>query len=92
MMLLTSCSKSEPQQALLAKFEKVHRAAKSIEGATATGVTYVNFLPLLNTMATELLLVKDQLHTQKEERVFNSYRGSGGSFAFTIRVRRPVPP
>src|SRR5579859_7164605 len=41
------------------KFEGVYRAAKSIEGATGTGVTYLRFRELLQGLSTELSILAD---------------------------------
>ena len=41
------------------KFEGVYRAAKSIDGATAAGVTYVRFGELVQGLSTELSILAD---------------------------------
>jgi len=43
------------------RFEKLHRTARAVEGATAVGVTYREFASLIQQFATELIVVRDQL-------------------------------
>lgn len=42
-----------------AKFEGVYRAAKAIQGATASGVSYITFRQLLQGLTTELSIARD---------------------------------
>jgi hypothetical protein len=63
-------------------FEKVHRTARAVEGATAVGVTYREFANLVQQFATELLVVREQLTDSDGEgcqeclRVLEVYKDS----------------
>jgi hypothetical protein len=51
-----------------ATFDAVYRAAKSVQGATASGVTYVKYGELLQTFSTELEIAKDhELNTSDKK-------------------------
>jgi len=41
-------------------FEPTYRAAKTLQGATTTGLTHAKYSELLQALATELSIVKDQ--------------------------------
>lgn len=55
------------------KFENVNRATKSIEGAIKVGVNYQKFSELLQNMATEIAITKDQIKTEEEKGLLNNY-------------------
>lgn len=54
------------------KFEGVYRAAKSIQGATASGVSYTRFRELLQALSTELLMVRDHAPFSERETALES--------------------
>jgi len=47
-------------------FEPTYRAAKALQGATTTGLTYDKYSELLQALATELSIVKDQRPTGEQ--------------------------
>jgi hypothetical protein len=58
-VMLTSCG-TPKQQSTVLELVGVYRAARSIEGALAVGVTYSEFGTLIRKFSTELLLARDQ--------------------------------
>src|SRR6266705_3529705 len=55
------------------KFDAVYRAFKEIEGATAVGVTQMQFGPLLQRTATEMSILTDRLKTDPERDLAKRY-------------------
>ena len=55
------------------KFKDMYRATKAIQGATMAGVNYIKFGELLQNFATELLIIKDNIETDKERLIFYKY-------------------
>lgn len=56
-----------------AKFENLDRSVKSIQGATMTGVNYARFGELLQNLATEILIAKDQIKNPKQKELIDKY-------------------
>lgn len=54
-----------------AVFEPLYRAARSIPGATSSGVSYVTFRALLQAMSTELAIVQDHAPLNGREQVLH---------------------
>jgi hypothetical protein len=88
-MFVGGCSRTEPTQAKSAAtpappapkgttrtFEQVYRAGKVIEGATATGVTYVKYGELLQGLSTELSIAKDQPLNEADKKLVALYDGA----------------
>ena len=48
-----------PPKPTTATFEPVYRAAKAVQGATQSGVTFVKFGELMQAFATEISIAKD---------------------------------
>lgn len=67
--LLGACSPGIDEK----KFDKVSRAAKTIEGSCMVGINYVKFGELLQNLATEVNILKDQLKTKQEGELFKIY-------------------
>jgi hypothetical protein len=55
------------------KFQSLHRAAKSVEGAASIGLSQKEFRGLLQQMATEISIVKDQNLNEKESKLCNMF-------------------
>jgi len=54
-------------------FEPVYRAAKTVQGATASGVTYVKFGELLQGLSTEIGIAKDKSLTSNDKLLLEVY-------------------
>lgn len=55
-------------------FEKVHRAAKAVEGSAGIGgVNYAEMEELLKTFSTELLIAKENSESETELKIIQSY-------------------
>jgi hypothetical protein len=61
------------QPSLQAKHEPLYRAAKSVEGAIAVGVTYQTFGELLQSLATEVLIAGDRANSDEEKALVAAY-------------------
>lgn len=55
------------------KFDGVNRAAKKIEASTSVGINYQQFGELLQNLATEILITRDKLTTDKERSILAQY-------------------
>ena len=72
---------AEKQAAMKAKYESVHRAFTALRAATETGLSYVQYGPLIQAAATEVAMVKAEVRTDKEriavdrfDRALDAYR------------------
>ena len=63
-----------PPPVTAATFEPVYRAAKSVQGATAAGVTYVTFGELLHGFSTEIDSASDHPLNETEQQLLAMYR------------------
>lgn len=63
LLLLSTPAFAQEPTVNKAMFEPVYRAAKAVQGATASGVTYQKFGELLQAFSTELGIVNDQKPT-----------------------------
>jgi hypothetical protein len=73
-MGLQGCSRTPSNEALRSeRFGPLHRAARSIDGAIAVGVTYVRFGELLQVFATELLLATDRAKDDADRALISAY-------------------
>ncbi|MGH6691773.1 MAG: hypothetical protein ACREF4_13965 [Gammaproteobacteria bacterium] len=50
-------------------FDGVYRAAKAVEGATASGVNYVKFSELLQSFTSEIVIVKDKSLNEADKQL-----------------------
>ena len=55
------------------KFENINRAAKAIEAALQVGVNYQKFGDLVQGFATEILILKNELKNDEENKLVTSY-------------------
>src|SRR5688572_29723901 len=71
---LQGCSRTASDEALRTeRFGPLHRAARSIDGAIAVGVSYVRFGELLQVFATELLLATDRAANDADRALVAAY-------------------
>jgi len=68
-ILFAACSQGVDPK----KFEDLYRVGKSIEGATAVGVTYQQFGELLQKLATEIAIGTDKAKSEKEKELVRAY-------------------
>ncbi len=64
-----NCSSKVDQK----KFEKLYRAAKSIEGAVTIGVDYQKFGELLQNFVTEISIASDKAKSEEEKELLKIY-------------------
>jgi len=68
-ILLVGCSPKIDQQ----KYENLHQAAKTIEGATVVGVKYLQFGELLKNLSTEFSIANDKAKSDNEKKLLKAY-------------------
>ncbi len=64
-------------------FTPVYRAAKSIQGATGPGVTYMKFGELLQEWSTEIAIAKDQQMNDIDKRLLAKYEEAIAAYKFS---------
>lgn len=74
------------------KFENVYRAFKQIQGSIAVGTSYLNFVKLLQDVATEISIANDKVTSESEKELLeiyvdalDTYRNSAALWEFKIR-------
>lgn len=69
-VLIDGCAKSAPPPARANTkiFEPVYRAAKTVQGATQSGVSYMKYGELLQSLSTELSIARDQVSVNPADR------------------------
>lgn len=69
-------SETDQSSVIRRQLEAVHRAARSIQGETSTGVTYARFGELLGTLSTELRIATDYVEADAEKELLSMYAGA----------------
>lgn len=79
-----ACSKKEPPAAVAtppppptvttATFDPVYRAAKTIQGAIVSGVTYQKFGELMQSLSTEIEIAKDHKLNDADKKLLGLYQ------------------
>lgn len=69
-----------PPTVTKATFEPLYRAGKSVQGATASGVTYTKFGELLQALSTEIGIVKDHPLNAADRRLLALYEEAFGHY------------
>lgn len=82
-ILLVGCGQAAPSQKAPStaapvvvtqrNFEPVYRSAKGIQGATASGVTYLKFVELMQGLATEIGIAKDHTLNEADKKLLALY-------------------
>lgn len=75
-----------PESVTQATFESVYRAAKTVQGATETGVTYVKFGELLQALSTEVDIAKDHRLTGPDSKLLALYQQALGHYAVSASL------
>lgn len=68
-ILLVGCTPKIDQN----KYENLHRAAKTIEAATAVGVNYQKFGELLQNLSAEFSIANDKAKSDTEKELLKEY-------------------
>jgi hypothetical protein len=66
-----------------ATFEPVYRAAKTVQGATQSGVSYVKFGELMQGFSTELGIAKDHELTASDKKLLALYQQVFDAYQFS---------
>lgn len=64
-------------------FDRVYRAAKAVEGATASGVNFLQFSQLLQSFASELGIIQDQNLTATDSHLAAVFREVLGHYGMS---------
>jgi hypothetical protein len=70
---VVSSTPPKPPPITTKTFEPVYRAAKSIEGAARSGVSYVKFSELLQALSTELGIARDQKLNETDRKLLTLF-------------------
>src|ERR1700682_5467766 len=64
-------------------FEPVYRAAKTVQGATQSGVSYVKFGEVMQQFSTELSIAKDHELNAADKKLFAHYQDAYDAYQFS---------
>src|SRR6185503_16346089 len=67
----------------VATFSALYRAGKTVQGATASGVTYVKFGELLQGFSTEMQIAKDHPLNDTDTSLLALYEKAFGQYQFS---------
>lgn len=67
-------------------FEPVYRAAKALQGATVSGVTYIKFGELMQGLATEIGIAGDHKLNAVDKELLELYRAAFADYQASARI------